>query len=92
MGQKNIFDDVSEVIAWIQIVLSLFFIASVLGFILYMYYKTDMALMGGISIAVLGLLIGIRRANKAYRGKGTVDLVSRVSATPELDEDEKKPF
>lgn len=39
---------------------------------------------------MIGITIGIKLANKIYNSKdGTMHFVSRVSASPELDEEDK---
>jgi hypothetical protein len=39
-----------------------------------------------IALAVIGFVIGAIVATRAWRNKGTVHLLSRVSASPDLDD------
>jgi hypothetical protein len=79
-------------IAWLQIVASPLFFGLIIGFVIYGIYPTTTGLILGIAVATLGLVIGIIFATKIWKKRGTVDFISRVSASPELDnleEDEK---
>jgi hypothetical protein len=90
MAWNRVFEKIFEVIGWILIVLSPLGLGLLGGWILYYYLGGMSGIIFGFSFALLGLILGIRWANKAYKGKGTISLLSRVSATPELDEPEKK--
>ena len=78
--------------AWLQIVFSPLFFGVVIGLIVYGIYPTTAGLVLGIAIAVLGLTIGIIFATRVWKKRGTIDFISRVSASPELDnlEDDEK--
>lgn len=47
----------------------------------------------GIIVATIGLVIGIIWATRQWKGKGTIWFMSRIMATPELDnpDEEVKP-
>ena len=83
--KRNFFDYVTEVIGWLQIVFSLFLLAGVIGFFIYTSNPSLIRLIVGISVAASGLVLGIVLATKAWKRKGTINLISRVSASPELD-------
>jgi hypothetical protein len=72
-----------------QIVLSLLFICAFPGVIIYFNYSNDTSMGICIFLAAAGLIAGIILATKKYKGKGTMEFVSRVSATPELDSKEE---
>lgn len=88
----KIFEWLTSFIAWLQIVFSPLFFGVVLGLIVYGIYPTTTGLVLGIAIAVLGLTVGIIFATGIWKKQGTVDFISRVSASPELDnlEEEEK--
>ena len=88
----KILEWLTSFIAWLQIVFSPLFFGLVLGLIVYGIYPTTTGLFVGIAIAVLGLTVGIIFATRIWKKRGTVDFISRVSASPELDnlEDDKK--
>ena len=88
----KILEWLTSFIAWLQIVFSPLFFGVVLGLIVYGIYPTITGLVLGIAIAVLGLPIGIIFATRVWKKRGTVDFISRVSASPELDnlEDNEK--
>jgi ABC-type uncharacterized transport system permease subunit len=79
-------------LAWLQIVCSPLLVGVALGFIVYGIYPTTTGLITGVAIAVFGLTVGIIFATRIWKKKGTVDFISRISASPELDnlEDDKK--
>ena len=77
-------------IAWLQIVCSPLFFGVVPGLIVYGFYPTTTGLFLGIAIAVAGLTAGIIFATRIWKKRGTVDFISRVSASPELDNLEDK--
>ncbi len=76
----------SESMGWLQIVASPFLIGICIGSFIYFPNQTSTRLVLGIIAALLGLVIGIIWATKAWKGKGTIWTISRVMATPELDE------
>jgi hypothetical protein len=81
----KIFEIIMEVIGWIQIVLSPTLIGLALGFGIYYNFPNLIGLISGILIAIIGLIIGIIWATKKFKTTGTLDFLSRISATPELD-------
>lgn len=46
--------------------------------------------MGGSSIAVIGLVIGIIWATRIWKKSGTLNFMSRINASPELDHKDLK--
>lgn len=72
-----------EIFAWLKIVISPTLIATAIGFIAYLYFKSEII---GISITILGLALGIIWANKVWKKHGTTTFLSREMATPELDQ------
>jgi hypothetical protein len=87
----KILEFITELIGWFQIVISPFLIGLFIGAVIYFTMQGTLGLVLGIGITSLGLLIGIIFATRVWKKKGTVNFMSRVSASPELDnlEDEK---
>ena len=81
----KLFEWTTSFFAWLQIVASPLFFGVILGLIVYGIYPTTLGLNLGIAIATLGLTIGIIFATRIWKKRGTVDFISRVSASPELD-------
>ncbi|WP_312205969.1 hypothetical protein [Epilithonimonas hominis] len=89
--KRNIFEETTEIIGWIQIFLSPFLISLVLAIIIYFSFDSEFAIIFSIIILIIGTLIGFRLANKIYHSKeGTIYFVSKIDASPELDEEENK--
>ncbi|MEP7238639.1 MAG: hypothetical protein ABI685_12260 [Ferruginibacter sp.] len=90
-NKLNFFDYVFEIIGWLQIVAFPLLPGLVIGAVIYFSNPGILRLIISISVATLSLIIGIIIATKAWKKKGTMHLVSRVMATPELDNlDEEK--
>lgn len=76
-----------EIIGWLQIMASPFFIGLTIGAFVYFPNQSTSTLIIGLSIAFLGLLVGVIIATRIFKSKkGTIDFLSRTMATPELDE------
>lgn len=81
----KILECLTSFIAWLQIVASPLFFGLIIGLVIYGIYPTNIGLILGVAVATLGLVIGIIFATKIWKKRGTVDFISRVSASPELD-------
>lgn len=81
-------DKIAEGVGWLQIVISPLLFGCGIGAVVYFPSPTLVRLLIALVIALAGLVVGIRYANKVARTRGTVDFISRISATPELDETE----
>ncbi len=81
----KIFEWLTSFIAWLQIVASPLIIGVIIGFVVYVKYPTRTRLVIGTLIATLGLIVGIIFATRIWRKHGTVNFMSRVSASPELN-------
>lgn len=75
-----------EIINWFKIVLSPTIVGVILGFIIYYNFPTNYGLVASISLSSLGLILGILWANKIWKSKGTSFFISRVEASPDIDE------
>lgn len=75
-----------EILGWLQIVASPLLLGIGIAALIYFPNPTTGNTIAAVSIAVCGFIIGIRWANKKWKTKGTVEFLSRVNATPELDD------
>lgn len=82
---------IMEAIGWLRIVISPLFIGLVVGAIVYGSNPSYITLVIGISIALIGLIIGVMWATKVWKTKGTMMFLSRISGAPELDNKEETP-
>ena len=83
------FEIITEIVGWIQIVLSPTLIGIAFGLGIYYNFPNNYGLVFGIFIASIGLIIGIIWATKKFKTTGTIHFLSRISAIPELDNFEK---
>jgi cytochrome c biogenesis protein CcdA len=78
-----------EVIAWVRIVLSPTLAAAIVAGII-VYKKQDaQGYAIGLSIVLMGFIIGVVWAVNIWRKQGTTQFLSRVSASPELNKSEE---
>ena len=81
----KMFEWLTSFIAWLQILASPLIIGIIIGFIVYLKLPTTTGHVIGISISTLGLIIGIIFATRIWKKHGIVNFISRVSASPELN-------
>jgi len=91
-NKMSFFDYATEVIGWLQIVLSPLLAGLTIAAIIYFSNPSTLRLVIAIAVALIGLIVGVVFATRVWKKKGTIHFVSRVMATPELDnlEEEKK--
>lgn len=85
-----VFEFITELIGWLQIVASPLLIGLAIGALIYFPNPSSTRLLLGIIVASIGLVVGIIWATKKWKGKGTIFFLSRVMATPELDNPEEE--
>lgn len=85
-GFFKLIENFTESIGWLLIAASPILLGIIIGGILYLSYPTTTFAIIGCAIAIAGLAIGCIYANKQLKNKGTVWFISRVMATPELDQ------
>ncbi len=85
MKTFKVFENITEVIGWLQIVASPTLICSGIGAFIYFRNPNFTNLIIAICICMIGIVGGILYANKIWKTKGTVSFMSRVNASPELD-------
>jgi hypothetical protein len=86
------FDYLTEIVGWLQIVASPLLFGLLIAAYIYFSNPTTLRLIIAIGVALLGLIAGIILATRIWKKQGTMNFVSRISATPELDnlEEEEK--
>ena len=75
----------TKVLAWLQIAASPLIAGIIIGLIIYANRSDTLGTVLAISVAVSGLITGIILATRIWKKKGTVEFVSRIMATPDLD-------
>lgn len=85
----KILEKITELIGWFQIAISPTLLGIGIGCIVYYNFQNSIGLILGIVISIIGLISGILLATKKLKTTGTVQFLSRVIATPELDKIEE---
>jgi len=85
MKTFKVFENITEVIGWLQIVASPTLLCSGIGTFIYFRNPNLINLFIAICICLVGIVSGILYANKIWKTKGTVWFMSRVNASPELN-------
>ena len=85
MKTFKVFENITETIAWLQIVASSTLICCIVGALIYFPNPNLTRLIIALTIFMFGLVGGIVYANRIWKTKGTVWFISRVIASPELD-------
>ena len=75
-----------SLLAWLQLFISPALIGSFLGLVVWLNWRTSWGLSTGLGLALVGCAVGVIFAEKARRGKGTIEFMSRNIAHPELRE------
>ena len=87
----SFFEYLMEIAGWIQIVFSPLLAGVIVGGIVYLAIGGTVGMILGILVAIIGLIIGIIWANKIWKKTGTIHFISRVNASPELDNLDAEP-
>ena len=87
--KPNVFEKTTETIGWIQIFLSPFIIGLIIAAIIYFPNPNTFTLIIASAISALGFVIGARFASKIQKKEGTINFISKIDSTPELDENLK---
>ena len=85
MKTFKVFENITEVIGWLQIVASPTLICCGISAFIYFRNPNLTNLIIAICICIVGIVSGILYANKMWKTKGTVWFMSRVNASPELN-------
>lgn len=84
-NKMSFFDYATEVVGWLQIVASPLLGGLVIAAMIYFPDPTTLRLVLAIVVLLLALIVGIIFATRIWKKQGTIHFVSRVMATPELD-------
>ena len=84
--KPDIFDSITEIFGFIQIAASPTAIALIISFLVVKSRPDAVGYIIAGIITIAGLLIGILWALKVSKTKGTVNFMSKVSSTSELDD------
>lgn len=77
-----------EFVGWVRIVASPLLIAVIAGLIVYFNNPNTKGIVIAAFIVLSGLLVGILWATRIWKKHGTLNFLSRVNASPELDKKE----
>ena len=88
----SFFEIMTEVFGWLRIVASPLFAGITIGLIIYFSTPNQAGIIIAISVAAFGLIIGIIWAAKIWKKEGTMNFISKITASPDLDklDDEKE--
>jgi predicted membrane-bound dolichyl-phosphate-mannose-protein mannosyltransferase len=86
----KVFQFITEAFGWLQIVASPLVAGLIIGGLVYLAKRDTIGLSIGIGIALIGLIVGVIWATRVWRKKGTVDFMSRLLGTPELEKKESE--
>jgi hypothetical protein len=81
----SFFDYAAEVVGWLQIAAAPLIAGLIIAAVIYFPNPTTLRLVIGIGVALAGLIAGMVFATRKWKKQGTIHFVSRVMATPELD-------
>ncbi|MDQ6757996.1 MAG: hypothetical protein M3004_13800 [Bacteroidota bacterium] len=79
----------TQLFGWLQIAASPALTGIIIGATIYGIKRDKVGLVIAIITASLGVIAGIIWATKVWKKKGTVEFMSKMNATPELDNLEK---
>jgi hypothetical protein len=75
-----------EILNWLRIALSPTLIGGILGGIVYLNFPNSVGLAIGVGILFTGILAGVTWATNVWKKKGTSYFMSRIHASPDIDE------
>jgi hypothetical protein len=81
----KLLEKISEILGWLYIALALSAIGALAGYAVYYFIPSSLGIVLGVATATVGMVGGILAATRAYKRKGTVHLLTRTMASPELD-------
>jgi hypothetical protein len=74
-----------EWLGWVRIFLSPTLLCGIIAYCIFVNFPGLAGILAAVFVASCGVIIGSYWATKEYKGRGTIQFVSRVMATPELD-------
>ena len=79
-----------EAIAWLKIALAPIIASIIIAGFMYIYSQNITGLLLAIFIIIAGIVAGITWAQRVRKKYGLVDFISKVNASPELDNKEQR--
>ena len=80
------FEKIIALAAWLEIVISITLLGIIISAPIYLIFKTTISLIISCLIILISLITSILIANHYHKNKKTLWLISRNSASPELDD------
>lgn len=81
----KLFRIITEIFGWLQIVASPFLISVVIALGVYFVWQDEIGFVTAIMISITGLMTGIILATRVWKRKGTINFISQINVTPELE-------
>lgn len=85
----RVLEYIPKILAWLQIAASPIVIGLIAGSLIYLYNRNAYGLTIGITVAVLGVIVGILWAERIRKKRGTVEHMARLIHLPELHKKEE---
>lgn len=83
-------ENLIEFISMVKIALSPILLFTIGGFVLYLYIDGLLGITVFSLLSIIGLALGIWWALSIHKKHGATEFNAKISATPELDKEEKK--
>lgn len=77
-----------DIISWFRIFISPTLIGAIIGLFVYLKMNNNIGFIFGILITTIGGILGIIWATKIRQKEGARNFISRIDASPELDNKE----
>lgn len=81
----NRLDKIVSVIAWLQIFISPVLIGGMIAIATWLYFQSVYGKVLAVIVFIAGIFVGIKLAQRARNKQGTLNFISRISETPELN-------
>ena len=85
----KLLEKIPELIGWLQIAIAPTIVGAIAGVLIYLSNPSTFRLILAIAVVILCLILGIYLAKRIYKKKGTVDFLSKVIETPEMNKKEE---
>lgn len=82
---ENLLETLFEVFGWIRIVLSPTFLGAFIGVIIYNSNPNTTNFTFATLLIIVGSIVGVIWATRVWRKHGTMRFLSRIDASPDLD-------
>lgn len=85
---QKFFNQLLEVLSWLQIAVAPLLIGMFLGAFIYYFIPNEIGMALAVIIILVGIVIGIVWATKTTKKVGASALLNRLTHQPEFDKDE----